>query len=168
MLTSLVGRTSSRRGVTLIEMMMVVMVMSLMAGVTFPAISSGVDSLRLRSAGEEAASILTAAMNRAERRRVAVEIAVSPIDNVMLLTSVEPGYSKRFRPVDGVTIAAILPRVPADPRPPRRFLVYPGGSAPRLGLILANARGMRRLVRLDPITGIAESRTLEPNEELLP
>ena len=168
MLTSLVGRTSSRRGVTLIEMMMVVMVMSLMAGVTFPAISSGVDSLRLRSAGEEAASILTAAMNRAQRRRVAVEIAVSPIDNLMLLTSVEPGYSKRFRPVDGVTIAAVLSRVPADPRLPRRFLVYPGGSAPRLGLILANARSMRRLVRLDPITGIAESRTLEPNEELLP
>ena len=147
---------------------MVVFIISLMAGITFPAITSGVDSLRLRTAGEEAASMLTAAMNRAERRRVAVEIAVSPIDNAMLLTSVEPGYSKRFSPGDGVTIAAVLPRVPADPRLPRRFLVYPGGSAPRLGLILANARGMRRLVRLDPVTGVAESRLLEPNEEILP
>ena len=158
-----------QRGVTLIEMMMVVLIISLMAGVSFPAISSGVDSLRLRGAGEEAAAMLTAAMNRAERRRVAVEIAVLPLDNVMVLTSVEPGFLRRFQPGSDVTIATVLPRMPMmDPRAPRRFLVYPGGATPRVGLILANRRGTRRLVQLDPITGVALSRTLEPNEEVLP
>ena len=165
-----VGRTSERRrGVTLIEMMMVVLLISLIAGVTFPAINSGVDSLRLRGAGEEAAMMLTAAINRAERRRVAVEIAISPAENLIMLTSVEPGFHKLYRPGNGVTIGAVLPRVgSADPRLARRFLVYPGGTAPRLGLILSNVKGTRRLVRLDPITGVAESRTLEPGEELLP
>ena len=171
--TSSAGRTSrlchrdSRRGVTLIEMMMVVFIISLMAGISFPAISSGVDSLRLRSAGEEAATMFTGAMNRAERRRVAVEIAILPAENLILLTSVEPGFSKRYQPEGGVTIAAVLPRMSsADPRLPRRFLVYPGGAVPRVGVVLSNTRGARRLVRLDPITGVAESRLLEPAEVL--
>lgn len=148
---------------------MVVIIISLMVGVTFPAVTSGVDSLRLRGAGEEAAALLTAAINRAERRRVAVEVMVSPMENSMILTSVEPGYRRFFQPGNGVIIAAVLPPIPtADVRQPRQFLVYPGGSAPRLGLILTNARGTRRLVRLDPITGVAQSRTLEPLEEMLP
>jgi hypothetical protein len=150
-------------------MLMVVFIISLMVGIAFPAISSGVDSLRLRGAGEEAATLLSAAMNRAERRRIAVEIAVFPEENSMVLTSVEPGYRKVYRPGDGITIAGVVPRLPsADPRQPRRFLVFPGGSVPRVGVLLTNARGTRRLVRLDPITGVAESRMLEPNEELLP
>lgn len=147
---------------------MVVLIISLMAGVTFPAVTSGVDSLRLRGAGEEAAALLTSAINRAERRRIAVEVTVLPAENAMVLTSVEPGFIRRFQPANGVTIAAVLPPNPtADPRAPRSFLVLPGGAAPRLGLILANARGVRRLVRLDPVTGVAESRTLAP-EEFLP
>lgn len=167
--TSSAGRTStSRRGVTLVEMMIVLLIISLMAGISFPAISSGVESLRLRSAGEEAASMFTGAMNRAERRRVAVEITVVPVDNAIVLTSVEPGFRKYFQPEGGVLISTVLPRLTssADPRMPRRFLVYPGGAVPRIGVVLSNARGARRLVRLDPITGVAESRLLEPAEVL--
>jgi hypothetical protein len=147
--------------------MMVVFIIALMAGVSFPAISSGVDSLRLRSAGEEAATMLTAAMNRSERRRTPVEIVILPVENSITLTSIEPGFRKLYHPGNGVTIAGVLPRAPgADPRLPRQFIVYPGGSAPRIGILLANASGVRRLVRLDPVTGVAESRTLEPTEEL--
>lgn len=148
---------------------MVVLIISLMVGVTFPAMSSGVDSLRLRGAGEEAASMLTAAVNRAERRRVPVEVAITPADNSVLVTSAEAGFTRAFQPRSGVTIIAVFPRLPnADPRAQRRFLVYPGGSAPRVGIVLANSSGTRRLVRLDPVTGVAESRLLDPMEELQP
>jgi hypothetical protein len=149
--------------------MMVVLIISLMAGISFPALTSGVDSLRLRGAGEEAASMLTSAINRAERRRVAVEIVIVPADGSIVLTSVEPGFRKQYRTGTAVAIAAVLPAAPGfDPRAPRRFMVYPGGSTPRLGLLLSNARGMRRIVRLDPITGVAESRLLDPTEMMLP
>lgn len=148
-------------------MMIVLLIISLMAGISFPAISSGVESLRLRGAGEEAAGLFTGAINRAERRRVAVEIAVLPVDNAIVLTSVEPGFRKLYQPEGGVTISTVLPRMAsADPRAPRRFLVYPGGAVPRVGVVLSNARGARRLVRLDPVTGVAESRLLEPAEVL--
>ena len=43
-----VGRTSNQHGVTLIEMMVVVTIIALMAGISFPAVSAGIDSVRLR------------------------------------------------------------------------------------------------------------------------
>ena len=54
-----------------------------------------------------------------------------------------------------ILIKAILPEPvggPGDNRP-RRFYVYPGGTVPRVGVLLANRTGAQRLVRIDPITG---------------
>ncbi|MCC6538306.1 MAG: prepilin-type N-terminal cleavage/methylation domain-containing protein [Bryobacterales bacterium] len=147
---------SSRRGVTLIELMIVVMIVSLMAGVAFPIVSSGVDSLRLRGAGEEAATMLTAAVNRAERRRIAVEVAIPPAENRVILLGAEPGYHREFRAPTGIALTANA----------ERYWIYPGGAAPRVTLLLTNTRGTRRMVRLDPITGVAESRTLDAAEVL--
>ena len=53
--TSSVGKTDSgagktNSGVTLIELLVVVALISLMAGISFPAITSGIDSLRLNAA----------------------------------------------------------------------------------------------------------------------
>lgn len=165
MRTSLAGRTEG--GVTLIEMLMVVLIISLMAGVSFPAISSGVDSLRLRGTGEEVAALFTTAVNRAERRRIPVEVAISVGQNLIVLTSTEPGFVRRYQPSGGITIAGVLPPAPvADPTQPRRFLIYPGGTVPRVGVLLSNPRGTRRVVRVDPVTGVAESRTIAVDEAL--
>ena len=59
--TSSVGRTSGprdRAGVTLIEMLVVVALISLMVGISFPAITSGIDSLRLNAATNGIVSFL--------------------------------------------------------------------------------------------------------------
>jgi len=49
-------------GVTLIEMMIVVAIVGLMVGITFPAVSAGLDSVRLASATDSLASFLNAAV----------------------------------------------------------------------------------------------------------
>ena len=41
-----------------------------------------------------------------------------------------------------------------DPDAPRTFLLYPGGTVPRFGVQLMNARNVERVVRVDPITGV--------------
>jgi hypothetical protein len=40
-----------------------------------------------------------------------------------------------------------------DANETRRFLVYPGGSIPRIGIQIATMRGRSRMVSVDPVTG---------------
>lgn len=143
---------AAERGVTLIEMMIVVVLIAVIAGISFPAVSSGVESLRLNSAADSAASFILSAVNRAERRQELMEISISRVDNAIAATGVN--YQKRLDMPDGVRIAEILPAAPIEGNLPRRFLIYPGGAPPRIGLRLANVKGAARLVSLDPITGI--------------
>jgi hypothetical protein len=57
---------------------------------------------------------------------------------------------------DGVRILGVLPPLVVETGQPRRFIVYPGGTVPRFGVELANRKGARRIVRIDPITGIPQ------------
>jgi len=146
--------TRRRRGVTLIEMMMVVAIIALMAGITYPSVSAGIDSLRITSASDSIVAFLNAALNRAERRQQVMEIAVSPAS--LAVRSAEPGYVRRLDMPTGVTIARVLPDILVPPigDEPRRFYVYPGGVPPRMGVVLRNTRGAQRVVSVDPITGV--------------
>jgi hypothetical protein len=47
----------------------------------------------------------------------------------------------------------VLPRNPDDPQGARRLILMPGATVPGIGIQIANQRGVRRIVRLDPMTG---------------
>jgi prepilin-type N-terminal cleavage/methylation domain-containing protein len=151
------------RGVTLVEMLIVVTIIGLIAGVSFPAITSGIDSLRLASASDSLVSFLNGAMNRAERRQDVVEIAISIQDNAVSLTTT--GLSRKLEMPGGVTIKAVWPKLASNPDAPRRFLLLPGGAMPRLGIEIANRKGVRRIVRVNPMTGVPEIERLAANQE---
>jgi prepilin-type N-terminal cleavage/methylation domain-containing protein len=147
-----VGKASNT-GVTLVEMMIVVAIIGLMVGITFPAVSTGLDSVRLASATDSLASFLNAAVNRSERREQPMELIISPKDNLLTLYSNEPGFTRELRLPAGVAIEAVLPRNPDDPQGVRRLILMPGATVPGIGIQIANQRGTRRIVRLDPMTG---------------
>jgi prepilin-type N-terminal cleavage/methylation domain-containing protein len=153
----------NRRGVTLIEMLIVVTIIGLIAGIAFPAVSSGLESLRLRSASDAIVSFLNQALNRAERRQEVAEIAVSAQDNAVYLTT--PSLSRELDMPSGVTIRAVWPSLPGEGSSPRRFLLLPGGTVPRIGIEIVNRRGTRRLVRVNPMTGVPEVQTIEASQE---
>jgi type II secretory pathway pseudopilin PulG len=148
------------------EMLLVMMIMSLMVGISYPSLSAGLDSLRMRGATEDTAAIFNAAMTRAERRQQAVEITVSPLENLISITSVEPGFLRLYQPPAGIAIVQVLPSLPVDVRLPRRFLLMPGGAPPRIGIVLAGPRGLRRLVAIDPVTGVPGIRPVDTREIL--
>ncbi len=145
-----------RRGVTLIEMLIVVSLIGLLVAVTYPAVSAGIDSLRIRSASDSIAGFLNAALNLAERRQVAVEVEISPAERVLRMRSADPGLLRTLALPDGVEIRKVLPEFAEEPGAVRRILLYPGGTVPRLGVELENRRGARRTVRVDPITGVPQ------------
>jgi len=159
MRTSSVGELSSRdrqgraRGVTLMEMMVVVAIIGLIAGVSIPAVTAGIDSVRLASATNSTASFLNAAVTRAERLQQPVEVVISLQDSVISLYTNDPGFSRTLKMPAGVTIEAVLPPEGEEPEGVRRLILLPGATVPGIGIQLAGRRGARRIVRLDPMTG---------------
>lgn len=156
-----VGERSKQNGVTLLELLIVMTIVGLIAGISFPSVSAGVESIRLSSAATSTASFLNGALNRAERREEAVEIVISPQDNTLGLYGAAPGFQRMLRMPDGVAIEAVLPELREPQEGPRRFMLLPGGVPPRIGVQLRNRRGARRIVRVDPITGAPQIEVLE-------
>ena len=154
MRTSSVGRTDS--GVTLIEMLVVVALIGIMVGVSFPAFTSGIESLRLNQATTSVANFLNTGLDRAERRQQAVEILISRTQNFLEMRSAEPGFYRRLDLPDGVSITHILPEVMEGVETSRSFLLYPGGTVPRIGVEMINRRNVEKIVRIDPITGVPQ------------
>ena len=148
-------------GVTLIEMLIVATILSIMVGISFPAVSAGIDSLRLSTSADSVAAFLNSALNRADRRQEPVEILVDKEAGSLSLRSLQPGFVRRYDLPDGVRIRSLLPPMPVPESGQRSFWVLPGGSFPRFGVELENRRGARRIVRVDPITGAPEIRAAE-------
>ena len=92
-----------------------VALISLMVGISFPAITSGIDSLRLNAATNGVVSFLDSGLSRAERRQQVVEITISKTDNSLEMRSSEPGFFRKLQLPDGVSIVQVLPPLPDNP-----------------------------------------------------
>lgn len=142
-------------GITLIEMLVVVALIGIVAAISFPAVTSGIDSLRLTQASDGVVTFLNSALTQAERRQQVVEVVVSAAEKSLRARSADGGWTRTFAMPQGVSITHIFPDLPTGPAEERQFFVYPGGSSPRVGVEVTNARGAARLVRVDPVSGIA-------------
>lgn len=134
-------------GVTLIEMLVVVTIIAIIAGISFPALTAGLASIRLTSASGSAASFLIAALNRVERREQPAAILISPKASSIEVFTAASGEKpdRELRLPQGITI---------EGDETRRFVLMPGGTVPRMTLILRNDKGARRSVQIDPTTGV--------------
>jgi prepilin-type N-terminal cleavage/methylation domain-containing protein len=148
------AKASRVRGVTLIEMMVVVAIIGMIAAISAPSVSSGLDSVRLSTATESIASFLNSAGDRAERHQEPVEVVISVKENRLRLLSGESGFTRELKLPDGISIEAILPKEGVEgSEEGRRLILMPGGAVPGIGVQVVNQHGGRRIVRLDPMTG---------------
>lgn len=142
-------------------MVVVVAIIGLMIVISFPTITAGLDSVRMSTATGSVAAFLNAAENRAERRQEPVALTISVKDNALAMYSNQPGADRRLKLPDGITIQAVLPALDGEfPDQPRQVLLLPGGTAPAVGIVLANEHGSRRVVRVDPMTGYPQVESL--------
>jgi type II secretory pathway pseudopilin PulG len=124
-------------------MLVVVAIVGAMVTISLPSFTTGLDALRLTQAADSVASLLNGGLNRVERRQEVVEIAIAPRENRIEMRSADGKFAQRVSLPEGV-------RVEGEPL---QILLLPGATAPRVAIQLANERGSRRIVRLDPITG---------------
>lgn len=144
----------SRAGVTLIELLLVLAIISLLAGVGYPSMSRGIESLRMRTATDSLAAFLNGAMTRVERLQQPVEISFTTGGRRLEVRGVGPRVVDSLQLPEGVSIADFA-AVPPGAEPGFRFVVLePGSPFPAIGLVLENRRGTRRTVRIDPVAGV--------------
>jgi len=146
-------RAPRQAGVTLLEMLIVVTLIALVAGISYPSVSSGLDTLRLRSASDAMVAFLNTALDRADRRQQAVEIRISPKENLLTARSADNGFARELHLPENISFV--------NPTEPRRFLLYPGGSVPAIQVDVATLGGRRRRVSVDPITGVSRAESLQ-------
>src|SRR5580700_6376785 len=111
---------------------------AVIAAVSFPTASAGLDSLRLRSAADKVAALLNLALDRADRVQQVVEIRVSPGENAISARSMDLSLNRTLAlevPIHIASVSALPPggspgESPSSgvaPTEQRRFLLYPGG-----------------------------------------
>jgi hypothetical protein len=143
-------------------MVVVVAIIALIVGLSFPAASAGLENVRMVSAADSVATFLNGAVNRAERRQQPVEVVVYAKEGRLNLYSNEPGFTRELRMPDGVVIEAVLPAEDGgDPGQPRRILFIPGATVPGITIQLGNRRNAHRRIHLDPMTGFPRVESVE-------
>jgi len=146
--------SKSQRGVTLIELLIVMTLIALLVAVAYPSAASGIESIRLRSTADNVVNFLNSAIDHAERRQQVVEVWIAPKDHVLIARSPDQGFARRFEIPDPFRITAIRPSAEVAPDEPRRFLMVPGGTIPRISIEISGNDGRKREVSVDPLTGM--------------
>ena len=139
-------------GITLLELLVAMAIAGLILSISFPSLSSGLEGLKLQTAGRQLASFLNMARARAERDQRPVELLIDPASS-RLTASSEGQWERVFDLAAGLRIAEVWP---AAETPARRFLLIPGVPPPRFRVRIVSSRGRSLAVEVDPIAGIPQ------------
>ena len=143
-------------------MVVVVGIIGLIVGISFPSAVAGLDSVRMVSATDSVAAFLNVAVNRAERLQQAVEVVITPQEGRLDLYTNDPGFTKELIMPQGIVIEAVLPAIEGVETEPRHVLFLPGATVPGIGIQLGNHHNAHRVIHLDPMTGFPRVESVTP------
>jgi general secretion pathway protein H len=147
-----------RRGYTLIETVVVLLVLALAAAVVAPAIGRGVDSIRLRAEVAAVASFLRAVRERAISQHVSLEVGLDPEGRTLVVKTSEGDPIRGAGAVRAVRQLSPLVHLEADPPRARPVTFFPYGLSSG-GRFRLEARGaVVYVVTVDPLTGRVSTR----------
>ena len=152
--------SKQQRGVTLLELIVVVAIASVLLAVVFPSVGAGLRTLELRSAAQRVAASARYARDQAVHRQRFYELEIDAEAGTVTVMDFEGESRRSFELPATVRIEKILPeeegltRFATREGRPRRFLFSPDGNAPAFEIVLANER-RQAAVRSNPLTGLA-------------
>lgn len=126
--------------------------------ISFPAITAGLDGVRLRAAGQRVGALVNLARGRADRDQLPVEIVIDPEGNRISAFAADGRWERSLELADGVRIAKVLPVAEGTEAESkvRRVVMIPGVPAPRFQVQLETAQGRSLTVGVDPLTGVPQ------------
>ncbi len=143
-------------------MVVVVGIIGLIVGISFPSAMAGLDSVRMLTATDGVATFLNVAVNRTERFQQPVEVVIDAQEGRLILFTNDAGVTKELKLPDGVSIEAVLPANDGGGMGPRHILFVPGATVPGISIQLGNRRNAHRIVHLDPMTGFPRVENVKP------
>ena len=132
-----------------------VTIIGIVAGVSFPAVNSGLSGVRLQSAAGSVASFLTTTMNRVERHEEAAAIVVSPRENLIASFTAASGDKPEQK-------LALPQGISIEGEDSHRYLLQPGGTVPAISIVLRGENGAERFIHIDPVTGVPSIQRATP------
>jgi prepilin-type N-terminal cleavage/methylation domain-containing protein len=150
-----------RRGFTLIETAVVLLVLALAAGLAAPAIGRGLDAIRLRAEVAGVASFLRAARARAIAQHRALQVEIEGEGSALVVRSGDADPARDGDRERLVRRLSPLVRLGADPPQARTvtFFAYGLSSGGRFRLETPGAAVY--VVTVDPLTGRVTTRRSE-------
>jgi prepilin-type N-terminal cleavage/methylation domain-containing protein len=141
-------RLGSTSGITLIEMLVVVGIVSIVLAIAFPNVTSGLDGIRLKTAVDRVGSFWSAARQRADRFHTPVQVTVDPQKNELRAASADNDWKASFDLSNRLHVAEL--------EQPQRYLLYPGAPSPDFRLMLEAESGGRAGIKVNVFTGVPE------------
>jgi prepilin-type N-terminal cleavage/methylation domain-containing protein len=142
-----------KRGFTLIELAVTLLVLALAVSVAAPSLARGVDTMRVRAETAGVATFLRAARERAITHNRSCEVRVNPDEGVIELRTGETVLAIR-RSAPGV-------RVTLDPPTSRTVTFLPQGLSSGAQILVEGPGRRAYLVTVDPLTGRVGTRKLD-------
>ena len=150
---------SRERGLTLLELLITMLVIAMVAAVTYPALSRGSKTLHLRAASRDVLRIFRYAREKAVTEQIGMRITVDRQKQELILSDSLGDDSRRYtlpRDVKIQRMALAGMEIPEDLLI-IRFL--PNGSSDSAELLLQSESGSTLRIIADPITGGARIRS---------
>jgi prepilin-type N-terminal cleavage/methylation domain-containing protein len=150
---------SRDRGFTLLELLMVVLVAALALGVSYPTLSRGSSSLRLRAAGRDVLNTFRYAREKAVTEQTGMMVTVDKERQLLILSDSLGDRARSYTLPQGVKIQRLLRAGEEIVQGPLIVRFLPNGSADSAEVLLAADTGFFLRIVSDPITGGARIET---------
>jgi general secretion pathway protein H len=146
------------RGYSLMELVVVLAILAVAAGVVAPAVGRTAEDVKVRAELAGLAAFLRAAREQAVTRRETLEVTLDPEARVLLLR--RPGRESEARVQPSRAVSPLL-RVEADPAMPRvTFLPHGMSSGARLTVEAPGPRAY--VIAVDALTGRVTTQRAAP------
>ena len=147
------GSIVNNRGFTLVELVLVLVIMGLALGVSYPMLSRGTATFHLRATGREILNALRYAREKAITEQVEMRIVADREKQLLVLTDAFGAGDRSYAMPHDVRIERVLLSGQEVVDGPLVLRFLPNGSSDNAEIVIRSTSGASLKVETDPLTG---------------